>query len=745
MEQEDAAEATQGEARSSQTGAERKTADGLFEDDDPPATIDPVSKQVKSLIWREQVLSRNDRVIRRSVGRLPDDRGTINVHLQALSDGMLDASSDLTPFSSGWTAAVAALRYPIPPRLKRRKKQYARAAHLQDGVAKFWIDEMRGDGGIAAFYQSWHALPPDMMVYRWPFLMLYFLRNAPASALLFLKRTISSTLPAGYQVADCLDLLAERLVLRSPSRGQVHWRLMGDLERQIGPRGLSEYSGFWSRRIYAVINLCLKRYAVAPPFTQSTLFSVCQQLQPPDILSAFEYWTSNNVRISPMTKLQFVTRMLEDEKISQREFKVSLDTVVKIQQEKPEIHRHDAFLFASARLLQVSRVAKNLDLDMEHTFKIIMQTGFPLHIELYNQLILRAWDVKAPEEAWRLYRAVGDHGLTPNAHTLTIMLTYMRRARDHERGMQLMSDVKAMPKLFSHPYIASAYMMTMITAADASWSGILDFYEKYYSLNRLKELGIVNETYARKPSSQKRAVAAPNQWLTALLIWAHAKLGADLTEVTVVTKKLIHLRDQGRPFFLELASLAMPWNVFIKKLADEGSPEEFEKWPLMLSDMTSSPRLHGFSKTIRGRMKRYRPPRPDALTWGIITHGLVSRGNFQAAEDVVKLMIKHGFTPTIHTWEALLSGYAKEQNLEGVVKTLRAMEVAGVTPTASTMTHMRKFEDQARLRQEFIASASRRQDPYSERSVEELFEISDEDLERLPDISPFPQESGPDE
>ncbi|RKU46679.1 hypothetical protein DL546_008506 [Coniochaeta pulveracea] len=79
-------------------------------------------------------------------------------------------------------------------------------------------------------------------------------------------------------------------------------------------------------------------------------------------------------------------------------------------------------------------------------------------------------------------------------------------------------------------------------------------------------------------------------------------------------------------------------------------------------------------------------PPPSVHTWSILLHGLMYHKETEHAERILRLMPEYGVQPNTVSWNTMLGGYAKAQNVRMAVKTLKRLEASGVEANELTFT-----------------------------------------------------------
>ncbi|KAK1836208.1 hypothetical protein QBC39DRAFT_248385 [Podospora conica] len=105
----------------------------------------------------------------------------------------------------------------------------------------------------------------------------------------------------------------------------------------------------------------------------------------------------------------------------------------------------------------------------------------------------------------------------------------------------------------------------------------------------------------------------------------------------------------------------------------------------MLDSHTSGPLANSPEPLQPGAPKPIPHPRPSAHTWAALIKGLGLAKQPNRAEDALRTMQGQGDTPDNVHWNTVAAGYARAQDIEGVISALRRRAAAGFPPDEYTL------------------------------------------------------------
>jgi pentatricopeptide repeat protein len=100
-------------------------------------------------------------------------------------------------------------------------------------------------------------------------------------------------------------------------------------------------------------------------------------------------------------------------------------------------------------------------------------------------------------------------------------------------------------------------------------------------------------------------------------------------------------------------------------------------------------------RTRYGQNRRH--PRPSVHTWTVLINGFKNHRQPGIAASMVRVMLKQGgVRPNIVTWNTLIKAFARSNDAEGAVRTIRYLECSGLTPDKDTIDAIGSMSSRAR-------------------------------------------------
>lgn len=107
-----------------------------------------------------------------------------------------------------------------------------------------------------------------------------------------------------------------------------------------------------------------------------------------------------------------------------------------------------------------------------------------------------------------------------------------------------------------------------------------------------------------------------------------------------------------------------------------------------------------------GRNLRY--PRPSVHTWTMLVNGFKNHHQPGIAASMVRMMIKEGdVKPNMVTWNALITAFARANDAQGAVKSIRYLEQSGLRPDRHTISAISSMNTAARKQALSLMEASK--------------------------------------
>lgn len=572
----------------------------------------------------------------------------------------------------------------------------------EDSTAQQWYDEMNQDGGKGLFYQSWAALTPEMQQYRWPLMAKWHARHTdPEQTWEFIVRTLEDTIPPRNLLQRILHIATKAV-----------------------PAGVDKSkSTRLANSMFQAYQLSHSRYD-SLVFPTLTLRFIASYSDSGIVKTIYEYLTEQGVSLKPSVLFRFAFRFAEHRDPRALEL-LTRSALSKKSLSSPSVLELCALILSGAKDSTSPTKTK------QEVLSGIMELGVALEAPLFNALIQNAIDCDDLETAMRIYSRLAQNShLRADRSTYLILLPRLRSPENLGWFLEVQRDIRRRGIQSFDPQVVHELMLARYRQTKKfHFELMLGLYEVTFSLQPLKQLGIVSQSYQarRKDYAQEFCgpLPLPTRPIVELMlhIFSHSKPRRVLP-MAEVYHNIVRLRNEGIPLFLELARRRSPWTIILKSFCMHETT--LKAWPQVIRDMESLPLDEEQQPYVNAWTGMPWQP-PSASTpriWNIIVNGYARRGLVHEAEQILELMSQRHIEPDMFTFTPLLRGYATKQDIHGIENTLRRIEVAGheLVMNDHSMKALSPFEDKEALAKALEESAKRKSDPYTARTADELFE-----------------------
>ncbi|KAI7257167.1 hypothetical protein KC352_g11007 [Hortaea werneckii] len=191
------------------------------------------------------------------------------------------------------------------------------------------------------------------------------------------------------------------------------------------------------------------------------------------------------------------------------------------------------------------------------------------------------------------------------------------------------------------------------------------------------------------PSATPRL--APTRHVFTYLLLALLRRGASTEKAIELYQRWRQLVEAGDPSLAACATTPHVSNVFLRRFVRRR--DTLLQAAQVVKDMQKPlppPTAAGGASIIQAP--------PNIYTWSIFLHGFASHGQTKLAEQVLTYMRERGIDPNEVTWTSLVGGYARNQDTNGLLDSLRRMQAEGNVFNEWTQGSLRRFRDRDRLR-----------------------------------------------
>ena len=504
----------------------------------------------------------------------------------------------------------------------------------------------------------------------WLNVMLWCLRYQKQKALNLLRVTMErrNYRPPRYAVADSLLFLSRHFLFEVAKPDPEAFDAIWLLTRKF-IEGASE-----QERVVTV--------------SQHLIFIVLKPMDNSRALLFFWLLSVNKVVLHAQTMLQFLNRFVEMGRIdmSMR----LLRTVAKTS--------YDLSLPA-VQMACIKLLRTRFDKKEEYTIRSdmlaqMLEMGIRPKIEMFNAILANASEGGDFANARKTFAVANENGLVPDSITYNVLLKAAVLSRNHDNINMVIREIQANPEVLQNLRVLSDVLKAIsltVSSAD-EFGAMLDMYKQHCDLRPLQDLSLVGIETQVLPSANYHRLQPTNSILTQMILaYIRRCLRQSQGPFDLIHNYTLYYRHvkENHPLIAALAQGTAVPNAFI--LAFGKRTKTLEQCITVVRHMLElSSQCHAASNTVAYAA-------PNEHTWSILVAAYIFRGQPRAAEKVLDMMRGRGIKYTQVTWNTLISGYARMQDVDKVVKAVKGMEAAGFEADAYTAEALGYVKSQDKL------------------------------------------------
>jgi pentatricopeptide repeat protein len=319
--------------------------------------------------------------------------------------------------------------------------------------------------------------------------------------------------------------------------------------------------------------------------------------------------------------------------------------------------------------------------------------GLELNLQHYNIIMLNAAEAGDLETVARVYAAAGEQGFTPDKYTCAIRLKACKSDVDNiDLLRDAIQDAITNGEARTEQLVAGEILHCLTlhhskhnpkTAFETVFAAYIQFHDpgplKLLRLN-LPEVPLPAEDASYEPTT-------PSQHAVTYLLWIYLRYIATPQEATELYMRWRQLVRAGEdPVLSACAATTNLSNIFLRHFSNK-----------RLTLLQATQVVKDMQQPLPPEAGVTQAP-PDAYTWSTFMHGFARRGETRLAEQVLTYMRNKGIEPNEVTWNSLIQGYARAQDEDGLLDTLRRSDEGGVMWDDWTRRGLRWFRNKERLR-----------------------------------------------
>jgi pentatricopeptide repeat protein len=621
------------------------------------------------------------------------------------------------------------------PRAKRRFFAWKEAFHTirkslkEDGLASLEVRNVfRDDRNLLKpllacskpdeMRRQWRMNDAALRKLAWPRLMLETIRVDPSRAHEVLEATFDENEVPFYAIRDVLNFLVQVYLLLPPATKM-------EVEVVEGP-------DVFERRLKAgahIPRLVLHILRNSTPgffrFSQEILFAAAATSTTKQLLHLYRETKRCNVRMGFWTKQQYASRFAKHAGYKTIALEILRDLVVnhKLDLSAP----HGAALCTSILMFN-----KKTASDPAHQatrarlFEELLDLGLRPNRITFTAIIRNMCLAKEVDRAWQLFDFMTSSGIEPDDQLYSILINGSKLSGDFDRIATTANWLT--DKKLENPFIWNdvihtiyhAYVQASLESGHTSPKSVSAFptmlhvYCKYFDPEPLQRVLSMYDRDAFLRDSTESADTdqmAPGYWIPRVAPFVeslqprepHERLQPDHITLAIMLCGYVKSLETSRDiviFYATFRQLLKAGDETVARIAAHGTEVHdavllaITRWPGMLrvaldilNDMLDSHTTGPLANSQRepGSPDPIPHPKPSAHTWAALIKGLGLARQPDRAEQALRVMDGQGDTPDDTHWNTVTAGYARGQDVEGVISALRRRVAAGFPPDEYTI------------------------------------------------------------
>lgn len=525
---------------------------------------------------------------------------------------------------------------------------------LQDSIFQKILQSK--DSSTKYIMDIWSQLGVEQRRDYWPDFMLWIMQHRPQSALDVLQATYKDPLPPMGLVADCLDFIAG-----------YHLQDVEQVDHDI------------MIRLYGLVFLSILKedFSRQPILHQKTLRLMFKHSNRYGKRRFYDALKERNVKIHHHTKLHII-HSLAQHFYFQRALEM-LGTLV-----GSGMNSGTPILMQTCTTLL--REAGRAPYGHQKSTAILaelLNLGIRPNLFIYNVAIRNVMEVGDFDVGCQMYDAMKEDGTQPDVFTFSIMLKGAKQQREWrmvDRFITELRETGTEPDAYIINELLHVTHLYMNTRHDpAGFGHMLTRFQDYYSDDILRQMGILPASGSHHNS---HALAIPDPPPATISVILSAYLSY-CTDWTIIARLYAQYRTQvAARNHLLFATTATDYFLNAFLLYFSKSRRTLLYCNAILDDMLTPSSGLG---------------PPSIYSWTIILNGYMSTHLPRQAEKILELMIENGEKPNQVTWNLIIMGYARLQDVYGVANAVRMMKSHGFKGDSWTITSLSRIREREEL------------------------------------------------
>ncbi|KAK1983516.1 pentatricopeptide repeat domain-containing protein [Colletotrichum cereale] len=545
-----------------------------------------------------------------------------------------------------------------------------------------WRDEKRTDS------ESWHRL------------MFSALWSCPDRALSLLEVTTEDFIPPGYALKDAIHFLAK-------------WQSQG-----LAGEALASHAEALCKFVITIINKTPQNHV---RLLQNTIYNLTSTTSIENVEVLYHCLRENGHKLHRYTLLYMANRLAKTPQFKELALGMAIEA---IEDGGADLNSGQWLsLCTSILALEPKRIKPDDEFSAADALCVLLEHEFLPNMVHYTALMRSLCLTGQLGKAWEVFQVMQQHDIEPDPIMWSTLLDGAKRALSAptvERVVVGAAEHNAIDVPFLNDLLWSLLHFSEAETVENKKAGpgsvpafgpMLHFYSKIFHLAPLQSLIPVDLSLYLDAS---RGLEMPPDWQLARQLFPALDVAMSAvshklspTGATLAIMFISYVKSISQPinlislyaYFRQLISNSNPvatnfvrekgtfvYDVVIKALCE--SPGMLRAALDIIGDMlkhTLEERSKPISVEKEPAVEAAAPlspslplhPAPSIFTWSILLHGFMSHKEKGSGERILTMMRQHGVEPNLVTWNTLVAGYAKSQDVNKTVQSLQRLEAAG--------------------------------------------------------------------
>lgn len=529
----------------------------------------------------------------------------------------------------------------------------------------------------------WLIIPKTRRVALWHIFMAWAMRKAPRAALIPLDVAIH--FPA-----------------IGPSQQRLHDCLHGLSTHFLGDQQLPSIEDFEAiYRLACEYVKVVSRYERPYPLQQRVIFLILEHCSIEQARSFFRTLLTYNSPLSSNTLLHFAEYFLDE-----GEATIALEIIRSAVNMGADLSSA-AVQSSCVKLLRTQSEDEDRVKFQSGLLSQILEMGIKPGHHLWTCIIFNAVEAGNYEEAWRWYDMGVRDGMQPSRVTFSVLLKITKRSYSDDSLERVIDEATRqgilpddLDMIFDILHAISLLKRPEISQGpDLTFNSMLRFYSQYCDLGPLQELGLRTTSNAVQ-AEPNTAVRMPSSRVIGMMIVGYLPELKSLDILASLYQQFLNLvmADISIATLMDTDHVN---NAFIQAFGSR--PDGLGHCTMVVKNMltrtsTTFSASEDFGSTTLGQTGK-----PTVQTWNILLHSYMKHGHTEAAEKILSMMRARGLEPNNVTWNHIIAGYVRKQDVANVIGTSRRMKDAGHEYNDFTIQALRRLVDKTRYLKEMEA------------------------------------------